>query len=88
VTIGEGSDQSWIYRRDPSLQVPWDLAVLHTDSRVPYLAPDLQLLFKSKDVRPKDDIDAAQVIPELDDRQREQLSRWLDRSHPWQRLWR
>ncbi len=30
-----------------------------------YLAPKLQLLFKAKNHRPKDDLDAATVIPEL-----------------------
>jgi len=88
LTIGEGSAQNWIYRRDPSLQVPWDLAVLHTAAGVPYLAPDLQLLFKSKGLRPKDQIDAEHVIPELNARQRADLSRRLDQDHPWQALLR
>ena len=44
VTIGEGSDENWICRRDPSVVVPWDLAVLRSSEGVPYLAPELQLL--------------------------------------------
>ncbi len=28
VTIGEGSNESWIYRRDAAVQLPWDSAVL------------------------------------------------------------
>jgi hypothetical protein len=86
VTIGDGSDDHWTYRRDPSLQVPWDLAVLRTAERVPYLAPELQLLLKSTRPRPKDDADAAQVIPDLGAGGRELLDRMLDPDHPWRRL--
>jgi hypothetical protein len=86
LTIGDGSEESWIYRRDPSVRIPWDAAVLRTDQGIPYLAPELQLLFKSKRLRPKDDVDAAEVIPALDPRQRELLSRLLEPGHPWRRL--
>jgi hypothetical protein len=86
VTIGEGDDELWVYRRDPSLQVPWAQAVLQTPDGVPYLAPVLQLLFKSKDRRDKDDTDARQVIPELDRERRDQLARLLPTDHPWHDL--
>ena len=86
VTIGEGDDDTWAYRRDPSFRLPWDEAVLHTAAGVPYLAPDLQLLYKSKSCRLKDDVDAAEVIPVLDDVRRERLARRLPADHPW-RQW-
>lgn len=84
VTIGEGSDRHWVFRRDPSVRVPWDAAILRTAAGVPYLAPELQLLYKSKAPRPKDDHDAREVIPALDDRQRRLLSQRLGADHPWQ----
>ena len=83
VTIGEGDDERWIYRRDPRIWLPWLEAVLSTASGVPYLAPELQLLFKAKNPRPKDDVDAQVVIPELDKAQRDRLRRMLPSSHPW-----
>jgi hypothetical protein len=86
LTIGDGSRAAWVYRRDPSIKVPWNHAVLRSPDGIPYLAPELQLLFKSKDTRPKDDIDAAQIIPELDARQRHRLEQLLASDHPWQRL--
>lgn len=85
VTVGEGSDENWIYRRDPSVAVPWDVAVLRTTEGIPYLAPELQLLYKSKGLRSKDEVDAAEVIPSLGARQRELLARLLEHNHPWQR---
>ena len=66
VLIGEGSGREWIYRRDPSVGVAWERAVLRTADGVPYLAPELQLLYKSSNARAKDDVDAAEVIPSLD----------------------
>jgi hypothetical protein len=86
ITIGEGSAENWIYRRDRSVQVPWDVAVLRTADGVPYLAPELQLLFKSKRLRPKDDVDAAEVIPSLDARQRGFVASVLAPGHAWHRL--
>lgn len=86
VTIAEGSEENWIYRKDQSVQVPWDMAVLRTFDGIPYIAPELQLLHKSRGLRPKDDIDAAEVIPSLDARQRGVLSRLLEPDHPWHRL--
>jgi hypothetical protein len=86
VTIGEGHDEFWIYRRDPSLQVRWAQAVLQIPDGIPYLAPELQLLFKSKDRRDKNDTDARQVIPELDHERLDQLARLLPTDHPWQEL--
>lgn len=86
ITIGDGSDEEWIYRRDPSIRVPWNMAVLHSVAGIPYLAPELQLLYKSTAIRPKDDIDAAVVIPTLDDRQLELLAATLAPDHPWRSL--
>jgi hypothetical protein len=86
VMIGEGTEENWIYRRDPSVQLPWAVAVLRTAEGVPYLAPEVQLLFKSKGLRSKDDVDASQVIPTLDARQRQFLGMSLRPDHPWQRL--
>ncbi|HSL25694.1 MAG TPA: hypothetical protein VLA54_05365 [Acidimicrobiia bacterium] len=60
--------------------------MLGTRSNVPYLAPDLHLLFKSRDLRPKDHADAKRVTPVLDKRQRAFLTAHLVADHPWHRL--
>lgn len=83
VLIGEGDDERWIYRRDPNLTLPWSEVVLHTPAGVPYLTPWLQLLFKSQSDRPKDDHDAAVVIPALRDVDRARLFAWLPADHRW-----
>jgi hypothetical protein len=86
VTISEGDQECWIYRRDPTLRVPWEDAVLRNERGVAYLAPELQLLFKSKNNRPKDDRDAAEVIPALAAGQQRLLQGLLPADHPWQVL--
>ena len=85
VTLGEGDDR-WVYRRDRSLVLPWSRVVLRTAGGVPYLAPAVQLLFKSTDVRPKDQVDAEIVIPELDPASIALLDVRLPRDHPWSTL--
>lgn len=83
--VEPGPDPEWRYRRDPGVRRPWERAVLHsaTGLRLPYLAPELQLLFKSDHPRPRDDQDAAEVIPELDHGARAFLAAHLPDPHPW-----
>src|SRR5204863_7786177 len=86
VTVGEGDRNAWTYRRDPTVRLPWDQAILHTRDGLCYLAPELQLLFKSKDIRPKDDFDAREVIPSLELPRQHRLANLLPEPHPWRAL--
>ncbi|HEX2576768.1 MAG TPA: hypothetical protein VHK88_10500 [Aquihabitans sp.] len=86
VTISEGDDEYWVYRRDPSVRWPWAAAVLDAPAGVPYLAPELQLLFKSRDARPKDHQDAIEVIPSLSRSRQARLAQLLSPRHPWREL--
>jgi hypothetical protein len=86
VIVGEGSGDRWVYRRDPAITLPWADALLVSPTGIPYLAPDAQLLFKSEGQRPKDHVDAREVIPSLDPARLHRLAAWLDRNHPWQEL--
>jgi hypothetical protein len=86
VTIGEGDGEHWIYRRNPQIIADWKSAVLNSSDGIPYLAPEIQLLFKSKDIRDKDDTDAREVIPVLDVPRREWLLDRLPSEHPWRRI--
>jgi hypothetical protein len=83
IVVGEGDDDEWIYRRDPSVRRPWRDAVLRTGEGLSYLAPELQLLFKSGNPRPKDDEDLAEVLPHLDPSRRAALAELLPADHPW-----
>jgi hypothetical protein len=83
--VGGGDDEVWWSRRDPAIRLPWPDAVQHV-SDIPYLAPHVQLLMKSKSPRPKDDLDAEVVIPVLEHDQRDWLAGHLAQGHPWQAI--
>jgi hypothetical protein len=86
VTVSEGDGSCWIYRRNTRIRRPWGAAVLRTAEGIPYLAPELQLLFKSAGRRPKDDADAQEVIPQLGAEEREWLAQLLPAGHRWTHL--
>jgi hypothetical protein len=83
LTISGGDDREWVYRRDPAVRRPWHEAVLRSSGGVPYLAPEIELLFKCKNTRAKDDVDAAEVIPALEPDRRAWLFRHLPPGHRW-----
>lgn len=60
--------------------------MLTAEDGMPYLAPDVQLLFKSKTIRPKDQVDAAHVIPRLEPERRLWLANHLPSEHEWQTI--
>jgi Aminoglycoside-2''-adenylyltransferase len=86
VLVDDSTRTEWIYRRDPAVRRPWGEAVLTTADGVPYLAPELTLLFKSKHVREKDTIDAVEVIPALTPAQQHNLAALLPSGHSWRTI--
>lgn len=81
LNVEDGAPRAWLYRRDPRLQVPWDLAVLDLDG-IPTGAPELQLLWKALRPRTEDDIDKDAVLPALPDDARTRFERDILSIHP------
>lgn len=73
---------TWVCRRDESLRLPYDAIIERTADGIPYLIPELVLLFKAKAPRPKDQADFDEVLPLLGRARRDRLAEWLDRVHP------
>jgi len=76
----------WLYRRDPRFRVPATRAIARTSEGIPFLRPELVLLFKAKVVRPKDGLDLEVVLPELGEEPRAWLVnalRVMHPGHPW-----
>jgi len=82
VFLEPGDDQTWVYRRDEQFQLPRREAIGHSAEGIPYLRPELVLLFKAKTTRPKDERDFATALPSLDVHARRSLGEWLERLHP------
>ena len=55
----------WICRRDEAIRLPIAQIVLRTADGIPYLTPEIVLLFKSKATRDKDEADFARALPHL-----------------------
>jgi hypothetical protein len=73
---------TWICHRDARIRLPAASVISHTPDGVPYLAPEVVLLFKAKVVRSKDESDFAMVLPHLGDDRRQWLRDALTLVHP------
>ncbi|MBC7278157.1 hypothetical protein [Nocardioides sp.] len=85
IVLSPGSARLWEYRRDPSIRMPMRDALWERDG-VRYLAPEIQLLYKAKGLRPKDQADFDATAPLLNDRDRRWLRGALEQTlpdHPW-----
>ncbi|GAB3838070.1 hypothetical protein GCM10029963_03740 [Micromonospora andamanensis] len=74
--------EMWICRRDATIRRPYPEIIRHNPDGIPYLIPELVLLFKAKHVRPKDQSDFDGTLPLLTGVQRETLTRLLRQVHP------
>jgi hypothetical protein len=81
MVIDSDHDQ-WISRR--TAQIRGSVATLGsvTQDGIPYLAPEIQLLYKAKGLRPKDEADFASTLPALDKKRRTWLAQSLALIHP------
>ena len=76
VMLEPGDDDLWIYRRDSRLSMPRRDAQ-SVRSSIPYLNPELVLLFKAKAQRDKDLRDFSLCIDRFESEQKSRLLQWL-----------
>jgi len=84
--LNETSDIDWVYRRDSRVRLPLACAILSSADGVPYLAPEVVLLYKSKEPRECDELDFEHVVGTLSPHQRKWLNdalRLTAPEHPW-----
>jgi len=73
IMLDESCDEDWVSRRDQRIRRPIaGLGPVSADG-IPYLAPEIQLLYKANQRRPKDEIDFGVVLPLLSQSQRQWL---------------
>lgn len=82
--FAESEDDLWVYRRHRSITRPLDQLGLCTAEGIPFLAPEIQLLYKSRAPRAKDRADFEQVLPRLSLEARRWLAGALAEEHPGQ----
>jgi len=84
--LDDTRDDAWLFRRMPAIRRSVDAIGCVTDDGIPYLAPEIQVLYKAKGLRPKDEADFLEVLPALDQERRQWLSNAIavaHPSHPW-----
>lgn len=89
ILLDEVLGDTWVYRRDPRITRPMNDTVMYTDQGVPYLAPEIQLLYKSKNTRERDRMAFRHVRPHLDASAGSWLAHALELtapSHEWAAL--
>jgi hypothetical protein len=72
----------WICRRDETIRLPYGQIIRRTGAGIPYLVPEIVLLFKAKHCRPKDEADLRGTLPLLETAARDWLGWALRRVHP------
>jgi hypothetical protein len=76
-------DGAWVCRRDETIRLPYEQIIRRTADGIPYLVPEIVLLFKAKHLaEPKNQADFAGTLPLLGDGAAEWLRRALRRVHP------
>ncbi|MDD1501747.1 hypothetical protein PVA17_03045 [Lysinibacillus sp. CNPSo 3705] len=89
IMLVETEQQSWIYRREKSIRRRLEEIFLRTDDEIPYLRPEIQLLYKggSSKIREKDFKDLQTMLPYLLPEQRDWLKTSLKRQFPTGHSW-
>jgi hypothetical protein len=82
VLFQEEAQEQWIFRRNKSVAALKREILLTTNEGIPYLSPEIVLLYKAKQLRKKDECDFESVCGRLSDRQRGWLRNALDICHP------
>jgi hypothetical protein len=77
--IEPGSDDTWVFKRDHSIQLPREEMVRLSSDGIPYLCPVAVLLFKAKYKRDKDKRDFDLALPRLSSQEVLQLKSLLER---------
>ena len=73
---------TWICRHNRTIRLPYREIIQHTPDGIPYLAPELVLLFKAKHARPKDQADFEGTVSHLSPAQRTTLADLIARTYP------
>ncbi|MGC1342746.1 MAG: hypothetical protein WA854_10485 [Candidatus Binataceae bacterium] len=82
IMLAESDGRDWIYRRNPAVRMPLKTMGFHSLWGLPYVAPEIVLLFKAKLMQEKDREDFANALPHLSVNARRWLRDALARCHP------
>jgi hypothetical protein len=77
IMLGETNEDEWVYRRNPAIRRPLARIGFHPPGGLPHLAPEIVLLFKSKQTLTHDRADFDRAAPAMDSESRQWLRQAL-----------
>lgn len=78
----------WVFKRDSSIQGPLEGLGEHTPDGIPYMCPEIQLLYKAKpQTQDKDQSDFDHAVPHMTQEAQAWLLRHLDKRFPEGHAW-
>lgn len=86
ILLNESDDENWKFRRDITIFYPLASVLRYSDTGIPYLAPEIVLLYKVKNTREKDHKDFLSVKDVLDTKQKNWLIQAIkihEPKHEW-----
>jgi hypothetical protein len=80
--LNEARDDVWLFRRNLAISLPLSDLTRRSSEGIPFLCPQVVLLYKSKDPRPVDEEDFERALPLLNEAERGWLGQALEICHP------
>ena len=82
IQINERSGRDWVISREPLVARSLLRGIRRPAWSVPTVAPEVLLVYKSKDLRPNDELDLPVLLPHLTEGQRRWLRGAISLAHP------
>jgi aminoglycoside-2''-adenylyltransferase len=86
ILLNDAEGDDWLFRRNKAVRLPLGQTGRVSADGVPFLAPEVVLLFKAKNVRDRDELDLQQALPVLSAKERTWLRdaiALVHPGHPW-----
>ena len=87
IMLFDSENEEWIFKRDESIRLNLSAITRRSEAGISFLAPEVQLLYKSKSLRTKDEQDFNNVLPLLKSDQKNWLKNALMKvykeNHQW-----
>lgn len=86
ILLNESSDDEWRFRRNPDITRSILMLGTHSQNGIPFLRPEIVLLYKAKNPTSRDEFDFKNVIKVLGQEPRDWLKQAIEvcySRHPW-----
>ena len=85
--LDNGDNRHWVSRRSATINAPWVNIIRRTADGIPYLAAHVQLFYKAKSLRAKDEMDFNSVVEHLSSDERLWLSNAIGQCYGVEHRW-